>query len=260
MDPSEYRTIYAVEDRHWWYTGMRRVTQTLLRETYGRRDDLHILDAGSGTGGAMHYLAPFGPVTGIDLSPLALDFCRDRGFVRLAQAGVTSLPFPDGSFDLVTSFDVLYHRAVAGPGAALAEFGRVLRPGGRLLLRLPAYDRLRGRHDTVIHTARRFTAGGLADSLAAAGFAVERLTYANTILFPLALAKRLAEPLLPGGRAGQSDIGPNPPWLDAALSAVLGLEAVWLRRRDLPFGLSVIALARKAAGVAGSQSQSLSLS
>jgi hypothetical protein len=139
---------------------------------------------------------------------------------------------------------VLYHRAVSDTGEALSEFRRVLRPGGRLLLRLPAYDRLRGRHDRVIHTARRFTAGGLAASMTAAGFAVERITYANTILFPFALAKRLAESLLPADTA-HSDVGPNSPWLDAALAAVLDLEAAWLRRRHLPFGLSVIALGRR---------------
>ncbi len=243
MDPSEYQTIYTVEDRHWWYTGMRRITLALLEETYGGRADLDVLDAGSGTGGALGYLARFGRVTGIDYSPLALDFCRARAHSRLAQGSVTALPFAPASFDLVTSFDVLYHRAVGDPGDALTEFRRVLRPGGRALLRLPAYDWLRGRHDAVIHTARRFTTSGLLDWLCEAGFAVERLTYANTLLFPLAAAKRLLEPLLPGP-PGHSDVTPNPVWFDAALSAVLGLEAAWLRRRDLPFGLSVVALGR----------------
>ena len=245
MEPSEYRTIFSVEDRHWWYAGMRRITVALLAETYGGRTDLDILEAGSGTGAAMRYLARFGRVTGIDFSPLALDFCRERELTRLGRASVTALPFVDGSFDLVTSFDVLYHRAVGDYHDALREFNRVLRPGGRVLLRLPAYDRLRGHHDTVIHTARRFSRNGLVASLRATGFAVERATYANALLFPPAVAKRLLEPLLPRGDPGHSDVAPNPPWLDESLAAVLGLEARWLRRRDLPFGLTVVALARK---------------
>lgn len=245
MNPSEYHTIYTVEDRHWWYVGMKRITLALLGDAYGPRTDLAILDAGSGTGGGMAYLARFGRVTGIDASPLALDFCRQRALERLGQASVTALPFAAASFDLVTSFDVLYHRAVGDPAVALREFHRVLRPGGRLLLRLPAYDWLRGRHDEVIHTERRFTAGVVSDMLCEIGLTVERLSYANTLLFPLALAKRLVERLAPRGDAQHSDIAPNPPWLDDTLAAVLSLEARWLRRRDLPVGLSVVALARK---------------
>lgn len=245
MNPAEYHTIYTVEIQHWWYSGMRRITLAMLEETYGRRTDLRILDAGSGTGGALDYLSRFGYVTGVDYSPIALDFCRARGLPRLGQASVTALPFAAASFDLVTSFDVLYHRAVGDYHDALREFHRVLRPGGRLLLRLPAYDLLRGRHDVVIHTARRFMAGELARALCETGFESERLTYANTILFPVALAKRLLEPLLPAGDPHHSDVRPNPPWLDAALTPILGAEARWLRQRNLPFGLSVIALGRK---------------
>lgn len=245
MDPAEYRTLYAVEDRHWWYVGMRHITLALLGETYHDRTDLEILDAGGGTGAAMGYLAHFGRVTGIDLSPLALGFCRERALTRLAQASVTALPFAAASFDLVTSFDVLYHRAVGDYRDALRESHRVLRPGGRLLLRLPAYDRLRGRHDVAVHTVRRFTTDELSLSLHATGFQAEHLTYANTILFPLALAKRLAEPLLPAAKVHQSDLTLNPRWLDKALAGVLSAEAHRLRRRDLPFGLTVIALARK---------------
>ncbi len=244
MDPSEYRAIYTVEDRHWWYAGMTRISRTLLAAAYPNRRDLRILDAGCGTGGALSSLARFGAVTGSDISPLALAYSRARGHSTLSQASVTALPYAAASFDLVTSFDVLYHRAVGDPRIALGEFRRVLRPGGRVLLRLPAYDWLRGGHDAVVHTARRFTTGTLAKSLRETGFVIERLTYANTLLFPLAAAKRLLERPSPAGPA-QSDVAPNPTWLDAALSLPLAVEAAWLRRRDLPFGLSVVALAQR---------------
>ena len=245
MEPSEYRAIYTVEDRHWWYAGMARISQTLLAETYPDRRDLRILDAGCGTGGALSFLSGFGAVTGSDVSPLALAYSRARGHAALSQASVIALPYAGASFDLVTSFDVLYHRAVGDPRVALGEFRRVLRPGGRVLLRLPAYDWLRGGHDAIVHTARRFTTGGLAESLRETGFTIERLTYANTLLFPLAVAKRLLERLAPAAPA-HSDVAANPAWLDAALSRPLAAEAIWLRRRDLPFGLSVVALARRA--------------
>ncbi|MCI0396267.1 MAG: methyltransferase domain-containing protein, partial [Chloroflexi bacterium] len=188
--------------------------------------------------------APFGAVTGCDLSELALSFCRRRGLRRLGRATVTHLPFVAGSFDLVTSFDVLYHRAVGDYHQALAEFHRVLKPGGRLFLRLPAYNWLRGHHDEVIHTHHRFTAGELGQALATGQFTVEKLSYANTLLFPLALGKRVAERLVPAGSAA-SDIQPNPPWQDRLLARFLLAEARWLAGRSLPFGLTVIAIGRK---------------
>ncbi len=235
--------MFSVEDRHWWYVGMKQITITLLSCLYPQRHNLDILDAGCGTGAAMNYLGSFGTVTGCDLSTLALRFCQKRGLSRMGQATIVSLPFPDGCFDLVTSFDVLYHRAVGDYGQALNEFQRVLKPGGRVFLRLPAYDWLRGRHDEAIHTSHRFTAPEVRQAFAAANFTVEKLSYANTLLFPLALGKRLGERLFPG-KTG-SDVQPNPPWQDAFLVRFLTLEARWLSRHTLPFGLSVLGLGRK---------------
>lgn len=246
MNPSEYHAMFAAEDRHWWYVGMQRITTTLLAEIYPVRRDLRILDAGCGTGAAMRYLGEFGHVSGCDVSALALSYCQQRGLTQVSAASVTALPFVAESFDLVTSFDVLYHRAVGDEVAALRDFWRVLKPGGRVLLRLPAYDWLRGHHDEIIHTARRFDRRRLREALAASQFKVERLSYANTILFPLALAKRLSERIFPPDGT-QSDIDPQPGWQNAYLARLLGLEAAWLRRWDLPFGLTVTAVARKEA-------------
>jgi hypothetical protein len=127
---------------------------------------------------------------------------------------------------------------------ALAEFWRVLRVNGRLLLRLPAYNWLRGHHDDIIHTQHRFTAPELRQALTTRQFAVEKLSYANTLLFPLAVAKRLAEHLRPS-QSDQSDIGRNPAWQDDLLVRFLEAEAKWLTRANLPFGLTVIAIGKK---------------
>jgi SAM-dependent methyltransferase len=244
MEAEEYRTMFAVEDRHWWYVGMQAITVALIAGLYPHRTNLRILDAGCGTGAVMGYLAPFGAVAGCDLSALALQFCRQRGLRQLNLAPVSHLPFGRECFDLVTSFDVLYHRAVGDYGQAVGEFNRVLKPGGRLLLRLPAYDWLRGHHDQVIHTARRFTTAEVGRTLAAQGFLVEKLSYANTLLFPLALAKRLVERVRPADGTG-SDVQPNPPWQDRLLARFLFAEAKWLAHHNLPFGLTVIAIGKK---------------
>jgi SAM-dependent methyltransferase len=243
MDPKEYETMFALEDRHWWHVGMQRITTTLLAHLYPPGADLCILDAGCGTGAAMRYLSAYGSVTGCDLSDLALGFCRQRGLVRLAQSTVMSLPFCDRFFDLVVSLDVLYHRDVGDYHHALREFHRVLKSGGRLFLRLPAYNWLRGRHDVAIHTSRRFTAPELHQALTTAGFAVEKASYANTLLFPIALGKRLLERAVRPGNG--SDVHANPSWQDAFLARFLFAEARWLAHHSLPFGLSVVMIGRK---------------
>jgi SAM-dependent methyltransferase len=244
MEPGEYKTMYTVEDRHWWYLGMQRITTGLLDHLYPGRTDLNILDAGCGTGAVMVYLSRYGAVAGFDLSELALDFCRQRGLTRLCRATVSRLPYPDQAYDLVTSFDVLYHVQVSDYRRAIGEFHRVLKPGGRLFLRLPAYNWLRAHHDEVVHTRHRFTDAEIGHALTAGGFAVEKLSYANTLLFPLALVKRLGERLAPA-RSGSSDVQANPGWLDRWLGRLLGLEARWLVRHRLPYGLTVVAVARK---------------
>ncbi len=241
MEHSEYAIMYRVEDRHWWYAGMRRITRSILGSCVDRPVRA-ILDAGCGTGANLVLLGGYGQAFGIDIEPAALNCCRERGLVRLAQGSVSTLPFASASFDLVTSFEVLYHLSVQDDGAALAEFWRVLKPGGWLLLRLPAHDWLRGRHDLAVHTRHRYTTGEVRQKVSAAGFAVVRLSYANCLLLPAAVAKRLAERLFPSP-AG-SDIG-EPPQANSILEAMLAVEAGWLRRWNLPWGLSVLCLARK---------------
>lgn len=237
--------MYRVELDHWWYRGMGGITQTILHRYIRSRGDLQVLDAGCGTGGAMTTcLAGLGRVTGIDSASSALGFCRRRGISSLACASVDRLPFPADSFDLVTSFDVLYERSAPDDLDAVREFARLLAPGGFLLLQLPAYDWLRGHHDTVVHTARRYTAGRVSELLQAGGLAVRVLSYANTLLFPLALAKRLVEQFGPA-RPPRSDLSLRLGPLNGIFAAILGREASFVVRSSLPYGLSVIALAQK---------------
>jgi len=245
LDPREYEIMYGVEDNHWWYRGMAAVTRAILDQWYRPACGLHILDAGCGTGAAMStYLAGYGTVTGIDLYPLALDFCRKRNVPRLACASVSDLPFASAKFDLVASFDVLYECAVPSDIDALREFARVLVPGGRVLLRLPAYDWLRGQHDKMVHTNRRYTTGLIARMIRESGLIVEHLSYANTFLFPLAALKRLGERIFPP-KAESSDLTLDAGLFNNILKHILSSEAPLVAHTGLPFGLSVIAVGRK---------------
>jgi ubiquinone/menaquinone biosynthesis C-methylase UbiE len=245
LDPQEYEIMFRVEQQHWWYLGMQSITRSILNRWYAPGAGLSILDAGCGTGSAMTtYLAEYGTVTGLEVSELALGFCRSRKAQRLVCASVTQLPFSSKRFELVTSFDVLYEQGVPDDASALDEFSRVLVRGGRVVLRLPAYDWLRGQHDKGIHTARRYTAGQVAALLRKTGFQVEHTSYANTLLFPVALVKRTAEHIWPP-HLEQSDLALNAGPFNRLLQDILSLEAPIVSHAGLPYGLSVIAVGLK---------------
>lgn len=241
MEPAEYDTLARVEDQHWWYLGMRAAAEALLRPAVPPGAGLNILDAGCGTGGGLRWLAAYGAVTGVDLHPCALAHAS-RTSRRVAGASVQALPFAAAAFDLVTSFDVLYHLQVNDDEAALREMGRVLRPGGWLLLRLPAHNWLRGAHDAQVHTRHRYTRAEVRQKLERTAFASRRLSYAGLLLLPAAAARRARQQR----NAPHSDVELPAPALNRLLLAYLRAEARWLARADLPLGLSVLALAQRA--------------
>ena len=183
-------------------------------------------------------------MTGFDISSEALKFSKTRKITPLVQASALGIPFRADRFDLVTSFDVLYERQVTSDLDALAEFSRVLRPGGLLLLRLPACDWLRGQHDLTIHTARRYSAPQVIQLLRKSGFQILHTTYANTFLFPLAVGKRLSERFW-SPAPGSSDLSVEVGLFNGILRWVLSCEAPFAARKSMPFGLSVIALGKK---------------
>ncbi len=245
MEPEEYGLMNRVEGYHWWYLGMETITRTFLNQYIQSDPKLQILDAGCGTGHAMSkYLGDYGKVSGIDISRIALEFCSLRQIQNLANASVEALPFASGSFDLVTSFDVLYEQDVSNDSLVIKEFSRVLIHGGHLLLRVPAYDWLRGKHDRTVHTARRYTTRQVTSLLQDNGFLLERVSYANMFLFPPALIKRTMENIMPA-KDGRSDLNLEMGRANGLLKAILSSEAPLVVRYGLPFGLSVFAIARK---------------
>lgn len=245
MNLEEYERMYRAELTHWWYAGMRAISFGLLDDALGagRPAGLEFLDAGCGTGANLLELRTRGRAVGIDLSPEALALCRTRG-LPVARAGLLRLPFADARFDCVTSFDVLYHGWIADDLAATREMVRVLRPGGRLLLRVPALRALWGAHDVAVHTRHRYTRRELRRLLRAAGLAAERVSYANSLLLPAVALRRGLDRL--SGRRG-SDLAPQPAALEWLFARALRVEARLLRHVSLPLGASLVALARKPA-------------
>lgn len=249
MEREEYRRLFELEDHLWWFAGMRAISLTLLDRFLGppvrsSSRELRILDAGCGTGGMLPHLGRYGRVVGCDISAHALGFAQRRREGYLVRGSLLRLPFSPQSFDVVTSFDVIYHQAIPDDEQALAEMARVLRPRGTLLLRVPAHDRLRSGHDRAVHTRHRYSRKELHQKLRRAGLRPVFLTYANGLLFPVALVKRLGERLLPDTNEG-SEVKPVSRSLNCLLTSVLRLEALALRHVRLPIGLSVVAVAER---------------
>ncbi len=245
MEPEEYDQLYEAELDHWRFRAMRRVLLEALRRERARRGGapLRVLDAGCGCGGTTLSLTALGTTVGVDAHPRALAFAARRGALQLVRASVGALPFPDASFDAAISADVLYHRAVSDDAAALREIGRVCRPGGPVLLWLPAYDWLRSAHDDAVHTVRRYDRRRVRALARSAGLEAEQVSGVQAPLLPLAIARRLLERRSSGPRVARLQRGPRP--IGAALEAILAVEGAALGRISLPFGLSIFARLRR---------------
>jgi ubiquinone/menaquinone biosynthesis C-methylase UbiE len=249
MTPEELNNIYAAEQEFWWYAGMRAITGAVLKPVLAGRGGTG-LDAGCGTGyNALALENEHGlRMYGVDLAPLAIEYCHKRHFTRALAASITALPFGDGTFDLVTSFDVLSHLPPGEEERALAEFTRVLRPGGWLILRVPAFRALRSRHSEFIAEHQRFRAGGLVQRISKQPLRAVRWTYANSFLSPVALVIfRVVEPLLRAQPHSGVETMP-PAWLNRLLTRVLLCEAAMIRCGfRFAFGQSLLVVAQKSA-------------
>lgn len=243
MEPSEYEHIHRQESRHFWYRGVHALVQgALARHLRARHGGARLLDAGCGPGGLTRRLTRHGTVVAMDRSPLALAFHARDGGIAVLQGDVSALPLADESFDAVVCIDVLYHRAVPDDRAALAELARVCRPGGVVLLHMAAHDWLRGAHDRQVHTARRYTRGGVRRLAQDAGLEPLRVAWYHCALLPAALCLR-SLPQRDG--PPRSDVGALPALINTPLRWWTRAEAALALRGLLPWGLSVFAVLRR---------------
>jgi SAM-dependent methyltransferase len=244
------RATARAEARHFWFRGFRGFVGPFLRKAAGGRSGLRLIDCGCGTGANLALLETWGRAVGFDRSEVGLLLGREAGRTRLARADVTAVPFGDGSFDVATSFDVLYSLEDRDERIAIAEMHRILKSGGALVVNVAAMETLRGDHSILSREVRRYSRGDLRARLTAAGFVVERITYTNAALFvPLALVRawQRSRGLRQEPEAQQEITVPAAP-VNALLSVLLWMESLWLRAFDLPFGSSLLCLARKKEG------------
>lgn len=239
MRRDEYERIAAVESAHWWYGATRALLEQSLAPylTPGAR----LLDAGCGPGATGSWLARHGRLVAADVEPLALALQREHGRdALLAAAAIERLPFAGASFDAALCVTVLYHEQVRDPAAAVCELARVVRPGGVVCLLEPGVRRLRRAHDRITHTARRFARSDLRRLLVDAGLEPRRVTGAYAFLVAPALVKAMLE-----RDATASDLDTGGGTAGTVLAALAAAERRWLRRHDLPGGLSILAVGVK---------------
>jgi len=243
MEKDHYRLIYQQEETHWWYRGMRAITESLLNQYYKDNHNLKILDAGCGTGINLSKLSVFGKTFGIDFSDEALKFSKERNHSRISASSVEHLPFKNATFDLVTSFEVIYHSGVKDDKKAVEEFYDVCKKNGRVLIRVPAFKILSGSHDLVVHGKRRYRKKELKEIVTKAGFKIERITYLNFFLFfPTLIIRILQKFFVPHKK---SDIKHTGNFLNNILLIILLVESLYLKRFSFPFGVSLLCIGRK---------------
>jgi SAM-dependent methyltransferase len=249
MDEGLYGRFFAIEERYWWSVGTRRLFFALL-DQLGLRRDARVLDVGCGTGIMLRELAErFDAAAGIDYSGLALEFCRQRGLRRLARGDATRLPYASEALDLVLALDVVEH--LDDDAGCVAEMARVCRPGGHVLVHVPAFPFLWSDKDVLNHHRRRYRRAALRTLIEATGLEVRHLTHFNSTVFPLAAgmawARGSASATAPPerGAAALDALYALPAPLNAALTAMLGVEGALARRVAVPFGMSLVCLARK---------------
>ncbi len=240
MESTEYATMDAVEARMWWYRALHARLRAALAE---QQDEAAgpVLDAGCGTGGFLATLPPAyapGTVFGLEWNDLAAATAAAKSGRPIARGSINELPFAANAFRAVIAADVLCHAAV-DPAQALGEIRRVLRPGGRLIVNMPAYRFLMSAHDVQVHNARRMTAGETRTMLEDAGFRVLRARYWNGFLLPLMVIQRK----ILARSSDRSDVAAFPPWLDRTLHGMTELER--RLRIPLPAGGSVLAIAER---------------
>ncbi|HEX8599142.1 MAG TPA: class I SAM-dependent methyltransferase [Chloroflexia bacterium] len=247
MHKEFYAEYFKIEDKHWWFVGRRRIFLDILdkylpKPAGGR--PRRILDMGCGTGTMLNYLSRYGRAEGIDADEEAVRFCHERGITQVRQVSALPLPFEDDTFDLVTALDVIEH--IEDDLGTLRELYRVLRPGGTLLMSVPAYKFLWGAQDEISNHKRRYVAPQVRERLRATGFKVRRLSYFNTFLFPIIAGIRLVRPYKPGSTDLKSDFTMTKGGLsNKILGYLFGMEAPLVTRLNLPFGVSILGLAYK---------------
>jgi SAM-dependent methyltransferase len=245
VDPAVYDILYDVEGRHWWYVARRRILEKVLGSVIASGVPKGILyDLGCGVGANLPVLKRFGETVGVDASSQAVAYCRQKGHENVVLGDLDALrDLPEESGSIVLLADVIEH--LDDESACLSAAWRLLKPGGALIVTVPAFEFLWSPMDDLVHHRRRYREETLQRVLAAL-FEVEYTTYFNTLLFAPVMVGHWFERILGRNGADGGSVPPAP--INRLLRGVFSLEASVLGRARLPFGVSLLAIARKDSG------------
>lgn len=236
MNPTLYQEMARIQQEHWWFKARRQILQNLIT-SFALPDNARILEIGCGTGGNLAMLAQFGRMYGLELDDYARAHASKVSGLDIKAGDLPdNIPYDDQQFDAVCLFDVLEH--VEDDTAGLLRVARLVKPGGKIFITVPAYQWLYGTHDREHQHFRRYTARGLRLKSEIAGLRVLRLGYFNTLLFPLVALSRGMERWLGSEQSYGASLPPA--WLNAMLYRVFCAEWLYLRLVLFPFGTSVM--------------------
>ncbi|MDM8519295.1 methyltransferase domain-containing protein [Anaerolineales bacterium HSG6] len=243
-------------DNHWWFASRTRALNCLMRQVIPASSGLRLLDIGCGGGNMIHHLAEYGEVVGLEIDARPVKVANERGYNVQQFDATYPMPYTDHSFDAITALDVIEHNE--DDMAILRDSYRLLKPGGYIIITVPAFMFLWSHNDDINAHVRRYTAGELDRKLQETGFDVWRISYNNFFVFPLAAVlltlRRTGEakPDLASHHVDedeyQVEMEPASPLVNTILTGVGQVEAELIERVNLPVGTSLIAIARKPLG------------
>jgi SAM-dependent methyltransferase len=236
----EYTKMSREEDTYFWFLGKRYFVDSILS---GYKSKIHkILDLGSGTGGMTKHMEKYGDVTGIENYDYAIKLARSRG-LNIKKGDLNKFKINDNSFDLVTIFDVLYHKNIKDDGVLIKKAYKSLKTNGYLLITDSALGFLKSNHDIVTQGRKRYSLSEMVELVEEQNFMVVKASYIFFSIFPLILIKRLILDKITGSPASD-DINISP-ILNKILLIMIFIESKLLQYLSLPIGSSVLVLAIK---------------
>lgn len=238
--------MFEAENNHWWYVGNHENFLQLLKNKNILKNGISVLDAGCGTGKWLEILKKSCDIseTGVDFQEIAIEYAKTRGAMNLIQGDLNNCMFPVSSFDLITCFDVVCHSSV-NDNLVISKFNSFLKNQGYLLITLPAFSFLYSKHDVVVQTKKRYSKRQVKLLLEENGFEIVKMSYSVSLLFPIALVKRIVDKFFIEDKKEHNEVKIPSPAINKIFLSIMRIENALLKYISFPFGLSVMVLAQK---------------